>query len=116
MFGSKFTYFCLVQILLFFVWFKILLFVWFKILLFVWFKSLGIFCLTQNIVVFVWWRMYSTSYYQLEEASPTAVNQFLSTLVNSAIGELQQPRCLDIEEVGTLYTQATIVCPELITH
>ena len=39
------------------------------------------------------------SYYQLEEASPTAVNHFLTGLVNSAIGELQQSRCLDVEEV-----------------
>ena len=38
------------------------------------------------------------SYYQLEEASPTAVNQFLTALVNSAIGELQQSCCLDIEK------------------
>ena len=40
------------------------------------------------------------SYYQLEEASPTAVNEFLTALVNSAIGELQQSCCFNIEAVG----------------
>ena len=53
------------------------------------------------------------SYYQLEEASPTAVNEFLTALVNSAIGELQQSRCLDIEEIGiwlpTSYQKAIIL-------
>ena len=40
------------------------------------------------------------SYYQLEEASLMAVNEFLTAQVTSAIGELQQSRYLDIEEVG----------------
>ena len=40
------------------------------------------------------------SYYQLEEASPTAVNEFPTALVKSAIGELHQSRCLSIEDVG----------------
>ena len=39
-------------------------------------------------------------YYQLEEASPTAVNEFLTALINSVIDELQQSHFLGIEKVG----------------
>ena len=39
------------------------------------------------------------SYYQLEGEGSAAINQYLSELVNKALGELQASYCIDIEEV-----------------
>ena len=39
------------------------------------------------------------SYYQLEESSPSAINGFLSRVVEKALTELQESYCIEIEEV-----------------